>query len=228
MKKDKWKLFLVAMVVSGSLFASDPHADHNHPPVKADKSAPSQDASLKGGAYTAQIKALVCAGCAPLVEKTFRSLKEIGPVHVDTKEHRVHFSVKEGASIKLSAIQSALNQAADQMGMGADFSLSDLKMGPKAQGAKDSDKSLASGYYDANVGGIVCGGCKELIEKTMKAVDGVGAAQVDDKQGTVRFTVMVGKTVSLSKIQSALKTASDQMGMGANYALRDVKPVKKG
>jgi copper chaperone CopZ len=212
-------LFIVA-VTAASIWAAEPHKGHG-------QKTHNDDPVLATGEYSARVKAMVCEGCAPLVEKSLRRLDQIGPVHVDTKASRVHFSVKEGKTVKSSAIHASLKKSAEQMGMGADFSLSDFQMGQAKPAANKPDKQLSAGYYEANVGGIVCGGCKDLIEKTMRAVEGVGAAQVDEESGTVKFAVMKDKTVHLSKLQSSLKIAADQMGMGAAYSLSDVKPLKK-
>lgn len=219
MNRNRMGIFIFALAMTATLWAADPHGGHGH-------SAHGGDPTLPAGEYSARVKTMACGGCAPLIEKTLRNMEAIGPVHVDTKDNRIHFSVKDGKSIQWSSLQSALKKAAGQMGMGADFSLSDFQMAsppPK----RAADASLSAGYYEANVGAIVCGGCKALIEKTMRSVDGVGAAQVDDQKGKVVFAVLKGHTVRLGEIQSALKVAADQMGMGADYSLSDVSPLKK-
>jgi len=219
-KKKVLSALFTAALAAGSLWAADPHAGHG-------QKGHGDDPVLPAGEYSARVKAMVCDGCAPLVEKTLRSMDQIGPVHVDTKNSQVHFSVKKGATVKWSAIQGALKKSAGQMGMGADFALSDFQMRQAKKAASPSgDKDLSSGYYEAKVGAIVCGGCKDLIEKTMRSVDGIGAAQVDNKSGTVKFAVMKDKSVKLSNLQSSLKVAADQMGMGADYSLSGLKTLK--
>lgn len=210
--------FLIVAIAIGPLLGADQHGHKGH----------GNDPILLSGTYSAHVKALACDACAPLIEKTLRKMDEIGPIHVDTKDSRVHFSVKDGKSIRWSAIQSALKNSAEQMDRGADFALSDFQTSPPRKLSKMIDKVLSSGYYDAKVEAIVCGGCKKLIEETMRSVEGVGAAQVNEKNGTVRFAVMTGKTVQLSKLQLALRTAADKMGMGADFSLIDLRPVKKG
>lgn len=210
-------LFLAFIVMAGTVHGADPHGQQGH----------GSDPVLPTGDYSARVKSMTCGGCAPLVEKTLRSLKPMGPVHVDTKEGRVHFSVKPGQSIKWSILQAELKKAADQMGMGADYTLTEFQTGHATHASKGTDQMLLSGYYEAKVGAVVCGGCKNLIEETMRSVDGIGAAQVDEKNGTVKFVVMKDKTVQLSKLQSSLKVAADQMGMGANYSLTNIKTLKK-
>ncbi|MBL8023793.1 MAG: heavy-metal-associated domain-containing protein [Elusimicrobia bacterium] len=88
--------------------------------------------------------------------------------------------------------------------------------------------TLSPGYYTAKIGAITCGGCGPTIEKTMRQVPGIGAAQVDPKEGTVRFAVLVNKEVQVAQLQEALKVSADQMGMGADYKLTDIKKIKKG
>ncbi len=82
---------------------------------------------LKPGEYTAKVKALVCAGCGPLVVKTMKALKEIDSVSVDSAKQTVQFAVKKDTTLKTADLQKALKGAADAMGMGADYTLSDLK-----------------------------------------------------------------------------------------------------
>ena len=89
-------------------------------------SGQSQDV-LSAGAYTAKVKAIVCGGCGPLIKQTLEKMTQIDAVSVDSEKLSVNFTVKKDSSIKLSEIQKALKAAADKMGMGADYTLSDLK-----------------------------------------------------------------------------------------------------
>jgi hypothetical protein len=82
---------------------------------------------LMAGTYTAKVKAIVCGMCAPLIQKTLQDFKEIEAVTVDQKSSTVQFSVKKGSMTTLSALQKALDAAAKSMGMGADYTLSDVK-----------------------------------------------------------------------------------------------------
>ena len=82
---------------------------------------------LKAGDYTAKVKALTCGGCGPLVKKTMEGMKAISSVNVDSATKTVQFAVKKDATIKLADLQKALDGAAKSMGMGADYTLLDLK-----------------------------------------------------------------------------------------------------
>jgi len=82
---------------------------------------------LNTGKYTAKVKAITCGGCGPLIKKTMLAMKEIESVVVDSDKKVVEFVVKKDSSIKLSDLQKALKAASDTMGMGADYTLSDLK-----------------------------------------------------------------------------------------------------
>jgi hypothetical protein len=75
----------------------------------------------------AKVKAIVCEGCGPLIQKTLQNFKELEAVTVDQKNKTVQFSVKKKSTVAVSNIQKALDAAAKLMGMGADYSLSDLK-----------------------------------------------------------------------------------------------------
>jgi hypothetical protein len=82
---------------------------------------------LKAGEYSASVKALVCGGCGPLVKQTMEGMKDIGSVSVDSAKKTVQFSVKKDATVKVADLQKALDGAAKKMGMGADYTLLDLK-----------------------------------------------------------------------------------------------------
>ena len=82
---------------------------------------------LKAGQYTAKVKAIVCGGCGPLIQKTLANFKELEAVTVDQKASSVQFTIKKDATVKLTELQKALDAAANRMGMGADYTLSDVK-----------------------------------------------------------------------------------------------------
>ena len=82
---------------------------------------------LMQGTYVAKVKAIVCDGCGPMIQKTLQNFKELEAVAVDQKNKTVQFSVKKGSMTSLGTLQKALDAAAKSMGMGADYSLSDIK-----------------------------------------------------------------------------------------------------
>jgi hypothetical protein len=82
---------------------------------------------LRPGTYTAKVKAIVCGACGPLIQKTLQTFKEFEAVTVDQKSRTVQFSVKKGSMTTLVAPQKALDAAAKSMGMGADYTLSEVK-----------------------------------------------------------------------------------------------------
>jgi hypothetical protein len=57
----------------------------------------------------------------------------------------------------------------------------------------------------------------------MQAQPGIDAVTVDQQSSSVSFTIKPGTQVQLADLQNALKAASGQMGMGADYQLHDVK-----
>jgi hypothetical protein len=83
--------------------------------------------TLAPGTYVAKVKAIVCEGCGPLIQKTLQNFKELEAVTVDQKNKTVQFSVKKGGTATVSTLQKALDAAAKSMGMGANYSLLDLK-----------------------------------------------------------------------------------------------------
>jgi hypothetical protein len=85
------------------------------------------------------------------------------------------------------------------------------------------DPILKAGTYRAHVAAIPCEGCPPVIEQTMLAQPGIGAAKADMKTSSLTFTVKADSKVSVADLQKALKTASDQMGMGADYSLKNIQ-----
>ena len=83
---------------------------------------------LTAGKYTANVKAIVCDGCGALIKETMENTKLIDSVFVDSKASTVRFQVKKDKAIKLPDLQSALKSAAAKMGMGADYTLSEVKV----------------------------------------------------------------------------------------------------
>lgn len=108
-------------------------------PAAAAKKAKAEG-TLTKGQYTAKVKMLACEACGPEVEKTLNGVKGVEAAKVDSKTSTVRFGVKD--SVKLAELQKTLKAASEQMGMGADYSLSKIesleKAAPKAE--KPADK----------------------------------------------------------------------------------------
>ncbi len=80
---------------------------------------------LAVGAYTAKVKPFVCGGCAEWVKERLMSISGLSNVKVEQSTARVEFTLDKPVSRKL--IQKTLDGAAHEMGMGADYTLGDLK-----------------------------------------------------------------------------------------------------
>ena len=93
----------------------------------AKKTKASSSASLGAGQYTAQVAMLACGACGSNVEQTLQKLPGVENAKVDSNKSTVTFAVKKGAKIAVSDLQKALKASADQMGMGADYTLSKIK-----------------------------------------------------------------------------------------------------
>ena len=85
------------------------------------------DDLLAPGRYTGTIKAFVCGGCAEWVQSKLSAVKALDQVTADQKTREVQFTVKKEAKVKQGDIQKVLDAAAKEMGMGADFTLTELK-----------------------------------------------------------------------------------------------------
>lgn len=124
---------------------------------------------LKPGEYTATAKALVCSACAPQVEQTLKEFPGLERVSVNPEGAGVRFKVKKGASVKLDEMQKALKASSDKMGMGADYTLRDVKPAP-ASAAAESGKTTyvcpMDGYTSDKPG--KCPKCGMKLEKRTK------------------------------------------------------------
>ncbi len=92
--------------------------------------AAADDQVLNAGTYIASVKAIVCRGCGSLIKKTLEGMKQIESASVNQDAKTVEFVVKKDNSVKVSDLQAALKTAADKMGMGADYTLSNVKAKP--------------------------------------------------------------------------------------------------
>jgi copper chaperone CopZ len=106
---------LMTLLMTGIAFAA---------PVKNKASSLKE---LGSGAYQGTVKAIVCDGCGEFIQKTLSGYEGIESVVVDQKAKLVTFRVKDGAKVKVEELQKALKGSADKMGMGADYTLLDLK-----------------------------------------------------------------------------------------------------
>jgi hypothetical protein len=116
------------------------------------------------------------------------------------------------------------------IGLGCLMLLSGWVLASPTKPNKEGDPLLAPGPYTATVPAFVCGGCPEWIQTKLGAVKSLKNVTVDHKTREVTFTVKKGAKVKRSDIQNVLDAAAREMGMGADYTLRDFKegePIKK-
>lgn len=85
---------------------------------------------LKPGRYTAIVKALACEACGPKVVETVKAVPGVGDAWVEDGPSRLTFVVKPEAEVDVAALQKKLAAAAREMGMGADYTLRDIKALP--------------------------------------------------------------------------------------------------
>lgn len=90
-----------------------------------------------------------------------------------------------------------------------------------------ANQTLTAGRYTAKAKALVCGACVKKIMDTARAFPGIESASVDRKSSTLEFVVGPDAHVDVAQLQSALKAASDEMGMGADYTLSDIRKAGK-
>lgn len=89
---------------------------------------------LKPGEYAATAKALVCEACAGEIEKVLKGFPGVEAVTVAQEDGKVRFRIKKRAAVKLDEVQARLKAESDKMGMGADYTLRDVKREPARKG----------------------------------------------------------------------------------------------
>jgi len=90
-------------------------------------------------------------------------------------------------------------------------------------GGAKAPAMLATGRYTAKIKALVCGACAKKIAETARAFPGIQSVSVDGKTSMLRFAVAPDAQVDVAKLQAAMKAASDEMGMGADYTLSDIR-----
>lgn len=95
--------------------------------------------------------------------------------------------------------------------------------GALAHGGEHGSKVLTAGRYTAKVKALVCGACAKNIRDTARAFPGIESVSVDEKSSKLNFTVGPDAHVNVAKLQAALKASSEEMGMGADYSLRNIR-----
>jgi copper chaperone CopZ len=96
---------------------------------------------------------------------------------------------------------------------------------PSTGTTSKSAKTLAPGTYSATVKALVCEGCPPLVTEALSKQKGIDKISVDPKTSTAKFTVLKNSQVSLAELQKALDAAAGEMGMGADYTLKNLKRV---
>lgn len=115
MRFRRTSLVLMLVLIAGALATASLAGEDSH------------GVALKEGSYIAKVTALPCDACAPEVKKTLSGIEGVGSVSVDTRSRTVTFAIEKGANVTEAALQKALKAASDKMGMGADYTLHELK-----------------------------------------------------------------------------------------------------
>ena len=100
--------------------------------------------------------------------------------------------------------------------------------GQKSKPQSKPEEVLAAGEYSAQVKGIVCSGCGQIIQQTLEKMKGIDKVSVNQDEKTVKFQVRQGQKLKLLDVQRALQDAAGHMGMGADYELRNLKNKTTG
>lgn len=128
----------------------------------------SKPQAMTAGEYSAKVKAIVCSGCVPIIEKTMREFPGIESVSVEQETSTVRFTVKKGARVNLAKLQETLKAAAGTMGMGADYRLLELTDLKTKQGAQRGEVQPGLTRVEAK---FVCMMNNRLFEKEQIPVE---------------------------------------------------------
>jgi copper chaperone CopZ len=85
------------------------------------------------------------------------------------------------------------------------------------------NRVLAPGEYNAHVKSLPCEACADKIRAALEGIKGIKDVSTNRDTKTVGFTVT--SRVNLKDVQARLKSASQEMGMEADYELHDLEPI---
>lgn len=86
------------------------------------------------------------------------------------------------------------------------------------------EKPLVPGAYVATLPAFVCGGCAEWAQGHLQKDKRLDDVTVDATSRALGFRVKAGAVVTAAEIQKILDGAAAQMGMGADYTMKGLKP----
>lgn len=122
------KLSAGLIIVSLAGFAAAHEGEHHHGQSQAVSASQTKAKKVLGsGTYKATVMALVCSACGPKVVETMKMVPGISDASVDQATSQLTFVVKSGAKVNVASIQKKLKDVSSKMGMGADYSLRDIK-----------------------------------------------------------------------------------------------------
>jgi cation transport ATPase len=89
--------------------------------------------------------------------------------------------------------------------------------------AAEGYSELKSGRYEIRVEGMVCTTCARLIVEEVLKLKEVQKATADFDQETLFLTVKLEHTLSVSKLEKALKKAAKRVDLQADYAVVNIR-----
>lgn len=103
----------------------------------------------------------------------------------------------------------------------------ELKERIAQESGKDAQASLPrllnAGRYRCVVTGILCEACKRAILRELKPIEELKEAKFEEEGPVLWLTVAKGKTVRLSRLNRALRFATEKIALGNEFVLVEIR-----
>ncbi|MBI5243257.1 MAG: hypothetical protein HY922_06145 [Elusimicrobia bacterium] len=86
-------------------------------------------------------------------------------------------------------------------------------------------ETLTAGRYRCVVKGILCEACKRAILRELRAFKELSESKFDEENPILWLKVAKGKSLRVSRLSNALRTASRRMDLGTKYSFLDIRYV---
>jgi hypothetical protein len=84
-------------------------------------------------------------------------------------------------------------------------------------------KALTPGRYRCVVTGILCEACKRAILRELRGLDGLLESKFEEDNPVLWLTVAKGKTVRVSRLDRALRSASQRIDLATRFAFVEIR-----
>ena len=84
-------------------------------------------------------------------------------------------------------------------------------------------KALTPGRYRCVVAGILCEACQRAILRELRGLDGLVESRFEEDNPILWLTIGKGKTVRVSRLDHALRSASQRIDLATSFAFVEIR-----